>query len=138
VASNPHRGFGFPFRFLEGRVRTAGGAEESEATDGEISESVEMGVVQVLLTQRGERPMLYNFGVGAAEVLFSPLRSILVPLLKNRIAEQVGFWVSRADVQHVDAAVVPINGMLLARVDFRLRDREYESAVTMPLGVRHD
>lgn len=68
-------GMSFPFRFESGRVASVGGFKR-EATNNDRDEAVKQGAVQCLLTGKGSRVMLGNWGAGLDRFLFSPVPAL--------------------------------------------------------------
>jgi len=105
---NSNVGFGFPFGFAAGRVRTHGGSAHERPTIQDMDDAVSSGVRQISLTERGERVMQPNIGVGAARYLFSPMGSRLTGILVVELRNQVELYCPRCrlDVQaaKVDSA----------------------------------
>jgi phage baseplate assembly protein W len=68
-------GMSFPFRFEKGRVASVGGFKR-EATNEDRDQAVKEGAIQCLLTGKGGRVMLGNWGAGMDRFLFSPVPAL--------------------------------------------------------------
>lgn len=107
---NPNVGWRFPFRFQEGRVARGGGVADQLPTATELDDATIGGVQQVVLTGRGERPMLGQFGVGADRYLFMPVESLAMGLVSDQVREQLKWWCSRVTLQQVMPQLNPRGG----------------------------
>jgi phage baseplate assembly protein W len=85
-------------------------------------DDVEQAIQIILLTQRGERPMLPEFGGGLRDFLFEPnspaTRGAIARVVRTALID----WEPRIDVERVE--VVPDENepnLLLIQVDFVVR-----------------
>lgn len=93
---NPHVGFAFPFRVdPEGRIARVGGRAGALPSKAQADESVVAGVKQIIQTSPGERVMLFQFGVGAVQLLFKPMGNKLVRLVERFTSQQLSLWEPR-------------------------------------------
>jgi len=117
---NQDVGMRYPFRFTSsGRVELSGGRYDREPTATESDDAVQGGARQVVLTGKGERPMLGNFGLGATRYLFMPIESLAMAMLKEDIKDQFTWW-GRAELAGASPRLDPLDG-----------------AFTMGLALRH-
>ena len=77
------RHLAFPFR-IGSDGRSAGVASEAEHVRDEL--------VQLMLTDPGERPFLPDFGGGARRLVFEPTSDVLGGVTKARITQALSRW----------------------------------------------
>lgn len=90
-------GIAFPFRF-SGR----GGVKTSTTSVNDFSH-IKESIIQIVLTQKGERPMELEFGSEAKTSLFAPLHDETEQAeLKFLIREALERYEDRIEVQSID------------------------------------
>jgi uncharacterized protein len=95
--------------------------------DGDVAlavdeEDVRQAVRLILETEPGERVMRPDFGAGLRGLVFDPINTTTVALVRHRIEEALTAWEPRIDVDRVDVSTEEaVNGKLLVRVDYRVR-----------------
>lgn len=122
-------GFGFPFAFHRGRVRVVGGTQTAQ-TNEDRDESVRVGVEQVLLTNKGERVMLGDFGSGLDRFLFNPIPGVEA-FITSEVRTSVQTWSPRAVINEVAKAVDPVQGIVAVSLVVRHNDSDQESVVNV-------
>ena len=84
ATSQPHgRHLAFPFR-IENDGRTA--------TPRTVEDHIRDEIVQLLLTNPGERPFLPEFGGGVRKLIFEPASDVLAGMTKARITQALTRW----------------------------------------------
>lgn len=84
ATSQPHgRHLAFPFR-IEADGRTA--------TPRTVEDHIRDEIVQLLLTNPGERPFLPEFGGGVRKLIFEPASDVLAGMTKARITQALTRW----------------------------------------------
>lgn len=130
---NTNVGFKFPFGFSEGKTQTSGGTAYETPTNDELDVAARGGVQQIVLTERGERVMLCNLGVGLGRFLFHPLSTQMTGLVLSETREQLGLWCSRAAVTMRGVKMSPGEGSLVVfgslRHNSASSDGEFEVGV---------
>jgi Bacteriophage baseplate protein W len=93
--SQPHgRHLAFPFR-IEQDGRTA--------TPRSVEDHIRDEIVQLLLTNPGERPFLPEFGGGVRKLIFEPASDTLRGMTKARITEALSRWLGhRLTLEHLE------------------------------------
>jgi uncharacterized protein len=106
------RGWAFPVH-----PDTSGEIAQAAAEE-DVRESVEL----ILATNRGERVMRPDFGAGLDALVFEPLNTTTISLVRHRVEEALVTWEPRIDVQaiRVKPEGVPPN-QLTIEVDYRVR-----------------
>jgi phage baseplate assembly protein W len=84
------RGFAFPLRLREGRLRMLGG-------DAKVYQSLWL----ILATAPGERPMLPRFGCGIHELVFEANTAALRGTVRERVREAIVRFEPRVDLLEV-------------------------------------
>jgi uncharacterized protein len=85
--AQPHgRHLAFPFRI---------GADGRTATPLSVEDHIRDEVVQLLLTNPGERPFLPEFGGGVRKLIFEPASDVLRGMTKARITEALTRWLGQ-------------------------------------------
>mgnify|MGYP001602340645 CR=1 FL=1 len=106
MALNSNVGWAFPIRCnANGRVATVGGRANETPTVGDVDLAVRTGAYLVLSSDKGERVMLHQFGVGAHRYLFKPLTHLMGGFLENDMREQLSWFATRSRVGHISALI---------------------------------
>ena len=102
-ASFPHgRHLAFPFRI---------GTDGRTATQGNPEDHIRDEVIQLLLTNPGERPFIPEFGGGVRQLIFEPASDVLRGTTKARITQALSRWLGhrvtleRLEVTFVDSTI---------------------------------
>lgn len=83
MATSHGRHLAFPFRI---------GAEGRTATPASDSDHIRDEILQLLLTDPGERPFLVEFGGGVRKLVFEPTSDVLRGVTKARITQALSRW----------------------------------------------
>lgn len=99
-------------RFLDYPYRAAGSGVPATVTDaqqpGIASEHLRDLIVQVLLTEPGERIELPEFGIGIQRLVFGPNNEALRSSTRFLVTSNLQRWLGdRIDVDHVDVSSEP-------------------------------
>lgn len=99
TASQPQgRHLAFPFRI---------GQDGRTATHASVPDHVRDEVVQLLLTNPGERPFQPDFGGGARKLIFEPTSDVLRGMTKARITQSLTTWLGhRLTLEHLEVTFV--------------------------------
>ena len=68
------------------------GADGRTATPKSLEEHVREEIVQLLLTNPGERPFLPSFGGGVRRLVFEAADDVTAGLAKATISQAISFW----------------------------------------------
>ncbi len=93
-----------------GEVRTAA-----------YEEDVRQAVWIILGTARGERVMRPDFGSGLHTLVFEPISTTTIALVKHHVEEALVLWEPRIDSITVEVTAEPRLGRLLIEVRYRVR-----------------
>lgn len=98
-ASQPQgRHLAFPFRI---------GQDGRTATHATIADHVRDEVVQLLLTNPGERPFQPPFGGGVRKLIFEPASDVLRGMTKARITQALTTWLGhRLTLEHLEVTFI--------------------------------
>jgi phage baseplate assembly protein W len=105
------RGWAFPVKPVGGKLRFAA-----------FEDDVEQAIQIILLTERGERPMLPEFGGGLRRFLFEPNAPATHRAIEHVVKSALIDWEPRIDIDSV--AVTPDEeepNLLLIHVDYVVR-----------------
>lgn len=80
-------------------------------------EDVRQAVLIILQTTPGERVMRPQFGAGLADLVFEPITTTLLALIKHRVETALIQWEPRIDID----AVTVTPSAALGRVDIEIR-----------------
>lgn len=83
MATSNGRHLAFPFRI---------GPDGRTATPASDSDHVRDEILQLLLTDPGERPFLVEFGGGVRKLVFEPTSDVLRGVTKARITQALSRW----------------------------------------------
>jgi phage baseplate assembly protein W len=100
----------FPFNITENG--------ELEAVD--YAESVKQSVKVILLTGKGERVMLPEFGVSLRRYLFEPLNQTVRELIRTEVTNALYEWENRIRDIEVGFADTETAGSLCVTVNYRV------------------
>src|SRR5437588_12079952 len=104
-------GWGFPVKPVGGRLQYA-------AFEDDVAQAIQI----ILLTERGERPMLPEFGGGLRHFLFEPNSTATRRSIERVVHAALIDWEPRIDVERVE--VTPDEdqpNLLLIHVDYVVR-----------------
>jgi hypothetical protein len=104
-------GWGFPVKPVDGRLRYAA-----------YEDDVEQAVQIILLTERGERPMLPEFGGGLRSFVFEPNSPSTHRAMERIVRSALIDWEPRIDVERVEVVPDEVQpNLLLIHVDYVVR-----------------
>ena len=120
------KGWAFPLRLEAGEIAIS-------ATERNIRESI--GII--LETAPGERPMRPDFGVGLRRMVFNPVTSANISVMRERIREALLLWEPRIDVESLNVQVDPDRpGWLFINIQYRVRETNSQANFVYPFYLR--
>lgn len=84
-------------------------------------DDVRQAVRVILETNPGERVMRPDFGAGLGALVFEPMSTTTIALVRHRVEQALILWEPRIDSITVDVKAEGPRGRLLIRVDYRVR-----------------
>jgi phage baseplate assembly protein W len=84
-------------------------------------EDVRQAVLIILETAPGERVMRPNFGAGLSDLVFEPMTTALLALVKHRVETALIQWEPRIDVDEIVVTAQPPTGRIDVEVRYRVR-----------------
>jgi phage baseplate assembly protein W len=98
----------------------------SMADGGQIStaaheEDIRQAIQIILATTPGERVMRPDFGAGLHALVFEPLSTRTIALVKHRVEEALATWEPRVDQVSVAVGTDPSRGRLDIDIRYRVR-----------------
>lgn len=119
------RGIGFPPRLRDGRVAFSAGEQN-------IREAIRV----VLMTERGERLRLPEFGGDLGRFLFRPNSAAVHHQIEDRIEKALVAWEPRITVESVNVVVDPGDSeAVVATVVYKLIATQVREQVTVSVGL---
>lgn len=106
------QGWAFPLRL------SADGEIALSAYEDDVREAVRI----ILGTIQGERQMRPDFGSGLHALVFEPLNTTTMALVRHRVEESLIIWEPRIDHITVQITAEPTRGRLLIDIRYRVRD----------------
>lgn len=88
----------------------------------EYEEDVRQAIHVILATDRGERAMRPDFGADLQALVFEPLTTTTLSLLRHRVEEALVLWEPRIDV--IEVRALPHSsepGLVHVEIDYRVR-----------------
>lgn len=84
-------------------------------------EDIRQSILIILGTDKGERVMRPDFGAGLPGMVFEPINTTTIALVKHRVEQALITWEPRID--HITVAVTadPPQGRLMIEVNYRVR-----------------
>ena len=86
------------------------------------TESIKDGLIQLLLTSRGERPMRLDFGTDLRRSVFAPLDSATISALKASINTAIKKYEKRITVRSLEVTPRNDNSQVDVALSFSLKD----------------
>lgn len=128
MAHNPIIGRGWRFPpGLDERGTVALVADEAE---------LEQAIRIILSTAPGQRVMRPEFGCRIHELAFAPNNSATAGMAARYVAEALGRWEPRIEVQRVEAEIDPANpACLLIRLEYRVVATHSNRSLVYPFYV---
>jgi phage baseplate assembly protein W len=103
-------GWAFPVKPVDGRVRLA-----------KYEEDVEQAIQIILLTARGERVMLPEFGAGLRDFVFEPNSTPTRARIAEMVRRALIDWEPRIDLERVEVTAGDENNVVLIHIDYVVR-----------------
>jgi len=103
-------GWAFPPKLVAGSLRFA-----------RYEEDVEQAVQIILLTARGERVMLGEFGAGLRDYVFEPNSEATRSRLEEAVRKALVDWEPRIDLERVEVTEGDAPNVVLIHVDYVVR-----------------
>ena len=123
--TEPLRGFAFPFRIdLNGGVAFADGPDK-----------LRQNIVQLLLTDLGERVMRRDYGGGMRAILHDPNNDALRAVVQHQVRKALTRWEPRAQVQQFSIDPTADPASLWANLAFVARPQLVPTSARIPIGV---
>jgi phage baseplate assembly protein W len=87
----------------------------------QYEDDVRQAIRIIIGTEKGERVMRPDFGAGLRAMLFEPLRTTTLALIRHRVDEALVLWEPRIDNVAVQVTAVPPDGEVRIEVRYRVR-----------------
>jgi phage baseplate assembly protein W len=87
----------------------------------EYEQDIRQAVRIILGTTPGERVMRPDFGAGLRALVFEPLNTTTIALVRQRVEQALINWEPRIDSIEVQVRAEPPLGRLLVSIDYRVR-----------------
>ena len=84
-------------------------------------EDVRQAIMIILGTSPGERVMRPEFGAGLRELVFEPMNTSTMALVKYQVEQALINWEPRIDSISVEVTTDQPHGRLLIAIDYRIR-----------------
>lgn len=123
--ADPIRGFPFPFK-----VDQAGGITFVEGAD-----KLRQNVVQLLLTDIGERVMRRDYGGGVRALVQDPNNDPLRAIVQHQLSKALAAWEPRAKVQQITIDPSANSGTFTASVAFVASASPVPTTARVPIGI---
>jgi uncharacterized protein len=104
------RHLAFPFRI---------GSDGRTVTPPDLPSHVRDELLQLVLTNPGERPFLPEFGGGVRKLIFEPVDDVLAGVTKARLTQAINRWLGQR-VTLEDVKVSPSDARLEVEIRYRL------------------
>ncbi len=119
-------GVSFPFR-----IGSKGGVVMSTTSDTDYSH-INESIRQIILTRKGERVNLVNFGCNLQDALFENLDPGIANMIKYTITEALKTYEPRITVN--DVRVIPDESTAYVTVDYTVVSTKVETSTTVRVG----
>ena len=121
--ADPIRGFAFPFRFDAGSVVFLEGADK-----------LRNNIVQLLLTDVGERVMHRDYGGGLRALVHDPNNDALRAVVQHQLGKSLVKWEPRVQLQQIAIDPDADEATFAATVAFIAQPNPVPTAVRVPIG----
>jgi phage baseplate assembly protein W len=121
--SKYYKGISFPFRFSP-----AGGVAVSDSSLKSKFQHIKESIIQIILTELGERVMQPEFGCELQELLFEPLDSSLVNIIKYRVQNAIERWEDRVEILDITVLKSSEDSIVL-QIDFEVVEYKVKDSV---------
>ncbi len=98
----------------------AAGADGTTAL-AQYEEDIRQAIHIILRTEKGERVMRPDYGAGLRAMLFEPIRTTTLSLVRHRVEEALVLWEPRIDGVTVRVSAAPESGRIDIDVRYRVR-----------------
>ncbi|MBD2692109.1 GPW/gp25 family protein [Anabaena catenula] len=115
-------GFGFPLR-----VNVQGGVQLSAATS-----NIEESIMIILRTDLGERVYRPNFGSRLSDLVFEPLSTQTLLLIRRYVEEALQMWEPRIILKEVRADPDPIRGKVDVVIEYQPKNSSDPRSLVYP------
>lgn len=115
-------GFGFPLR-----VNVQGGVQLSAATS-----NIEESIMIILRTDLGERVYRPNFGSRLSDLVFEPLSTQTLLLIRRYVEEALQMWEPRIILKEVRADPDPIRGKVDVVIEYQPKNSSDPRSLIYP------
>lgn len=122
-------GFAFPFRL------TAETEPRRAVALASGPDKLQQNIVQLLLTDLGERVMRRSYGGGLRQLLHDPNNDALRAIVQHQLSKAISQWEPRAQLQQVTVAQRPEEGLLWAEVTYTARPSLTPTSVRLPFRM---
>lgn len=96
-------------------------AVEGDVAMAAYDEDVRQAVLIILQTSPGERVMRPDFGAGLPDLVFEPMTTALLALVKHRVETALIQWEPRIDVDEVIVTPNPPIGRIDVEIRYQVR-----------------
>ncbi len=96
-------------------------------------ELIKDSIKQILLTRKGERVMLRNFGSNLHKLIFEPNDELLAELVKVEVEEAIGEWEPRVEI--VEVETLRKGYEVKVYITFRIVETEEVGFLELPLTI---
>jgi len=96
-------------------------AAAGEVALAAFEEDIRQAIQIILGTAQGERVMRPDFGAGLHTLVFEPLSTTTIALVRHRVEEALITWEPRIDNVTLEVTADPPQGRLLIEVHYRVR-----------------
>jgi phage baseplate assembly protein W len=88
----------------------------------DYEEDVHQAIHVILGTSPGERVMRPDFGAGLKDLVFEPVNTTTIALVKQRVEQALVSWEPRIDLEDVEVTTdSTLRNRLLISIDYRVR-----------------
>lgn len=96
-------------------------APTGDLTMAAYDKDVRQAVLIILQTAPGERVMRSDFGAGLSDLVFEPISTSLLALIKHRVQTALTVWEPRIDVDEVTVTAEPAVGRIDVAIGYQVR-----------------
>jgi len=99
-------------------------------------EDIRQAIQIILGTAQGERVMRPDFGCGLSKLVFEPMNTTTMSLVRHRVEEALIFWEPRIDQIQVQVTPKPAEELLEIVIRYRVRETNIFYNLVYPFYLR--
>jgi hypothetical protein len=103
----------------------------------QLEDDVREAIGIILGTSKGERVMHSDFGCGVQDLIFAPLNTATMGMIKDSVKSALVMWEPRIDIKNIDVSVdETVESKILISIDYYVRAVNNEFNLVYPFYLK--